>query len=135
MTKTARRACAMLAIATLILAGVGMLIALLSKPQTTSWQEVRDAVSEVRPGMTLDEVQATLGLPPGNHSDQEPGRALKFLPELYPYLGNQLTGRAWIFNEGVIIAQFDKDDRLLGTTTILAHPQPTFMDRLRSWFR
>src|SRR4051794_33057004 len=87
---------------------------------------IGDRVRQIQPGMTLAEVSAELGAPPGDHT-----RHVSYVS--HGLQRSDSPVKEWDWDEGCVFVQFGPDGRVQDVTYYPnAHP-PTVWDRMRYW--
>ncbi len=87
-------------------------------------------------GMSAQEVEAIVGLPPGSHLELAEGETVVYDHAAEASKGelNGPKGYSWVGNAGNLGVTFDAADRVVGVTfTPLRRENPTWLDRLRRW--
>ncbi len=136
----------------IVLAGMGLLLALLVLlfvaylvlvPRGPSCHITHAAYERIRPGMSVDEAQAVIGLPPGDYrtdaSSQQhaPADESETVPGLAYAQGDPGPDPAdWMSDQGCIWLEVDPKRGVVakhyGT---MREAKPTLVERIRDWLR
>jgi hypothetical protein len=91
----------------------------------------REHWSRIKKGMSQDEVDTTLGAPPGNYAAK--GAPVEYFEP--PLLGRKPKRReCWIGDGGLIVVAFDSDGRVEYAQEGIPSPV-SLPERVRAWFR
>lgn len=129
-TEAVRRRLGWCGLALLLLAipvGLILLLARATEPRVT-----RAKLELVREGMTRAEVEALIGVPPGDYASGTVFSDCKFVerPEK-PWA----YSAEWTCDDGLLFVYFDENDRVVWAVTYngwVSH-EPTLFEKLRSW--
>jgi hypothetical protein len=94
-----------------------------------------NSCSQIRQGMTQEEVEAILGVPPGNYATREELRLMGGLQMGRPANGEHGHYAEWASDELVIWVYFGPDGaaQLVGITDIGGRPPESLLERMRRW--
>lgn len=144
---TRRRRWLLLGVGSVAVAGVvGYLALWLSGPRHRINME---SATLIEKGMTQADVEAILGVPPGDYSsgeiawefseDQPPGTRVGY--RLFYYKDVRPTGimrgKEWASNECIVVVEFDSSGKVVGVSgyPVLKLPSESMLSKLRRWFR
>src|SRR5262249_31624007 len=90
---------------------------------------------EIQHGMTLEQVEAILGVPPGNYATQEEFRRMGGGQTWHQTTGGRCRCAEWVSDELAIWVYFDPDGtaKLVGITDIGGHAPEPLLKRMPRW--
>ena len=130
MTKRRRLLLGTSLVATLVV--VGVMVLWLAAPKHRINEE---SFKLIREGMTQQEVEAILRVPPGDYSNGGFVVRVEFANNGYSLMDDKDQKKFWTDNDLQIMVNFDPSGKVHNTRCYLVIPPETFLDRFRSWLR
>lgn len=94
-----------------------------------------EGMNKLKTGMTLAEVQAILGGPPGNYGGFDRSGGFMTMEGFTPAVGQKLTEKIWNDNENRLELYFDANDKLVAWHKRFGYSRVTPLTWARMWIQ